>query len=188
MTVVTRVRSDFSAACRGLLLPLAAAGWIVAPALAQDVIYRCGNEYTNNPSPQQLSRCRVVDGGNVTVVRGSPPLGAAATPAATVPGVAARSGAGPSAPRVVSAEQRARDADARSILEAELRKSETRLAELQKEYNNGEPEKQGPEHRNHQKYLDRVAELKAGIARSEADIAGIRREIARLGGSGTASK
>ena len=42
----------------------------------------------------------------------------------------------------------------------------------------------GPEHRNHQKYLDRVAELKASIARNESDIAGIRRELARV----TASK
>jgi hypothetical protein len=83
-------------------------------------------------------------------------------------------------PRVESAEQRARDAEARTILEAELRKAEVRLTELQKEYNNGEPEKVGPEFRNHQKYLDRVAELKAAISRTESDIAGIRREIARL--------
>ena len=48
-----------------------------------------------------------------------------------------------------------------------------------KEYNNGEPEKQGPEHRNQQKYLDRITELKASIARNESDIAGIRREMGR---------
>jgi hypothetical protein len=42
----------------------------------------------------------------------------------------------------------------------------------------------GPEHRNHQKYLDRVAELKASIARNENDIAGIQRELTRA----TASK
>jgi hypothetical protein len=49
------------------------------------------------------------------------------------------------------------------------------------EYNNGEPEKMGNESRNHQKYLDRVAELKASIARNESDIAGIRRELGRAG-------
>jgi hypothetical protein len=37
----------------------------------------------------------------------------------------------------------------------------------------------GPEPKNHQKYLDRVAELKASIARNEDDIAGIKRELAR---------
>jgi hypothetical protein len=37
----------------------------------------------------------------------------------------------------------------------------------------------------HQKYLDRVAELKASIARNESDIAGIRRELGRAArGSG----
>jgi hypothetical protein len=51
---------------------------------------------------------------------------------------------------------------------------------LQKEYNAGEPEKLGPEARNHQKYLDRVADLKASITRNEEDIAGIRREMGRL--------
>ena len=73
-----------------------------------------------------------------------------------------------------------RDSDSRAILEAELRKSETRLAELQKEYNDGEPEKQGTEARNYQRYLDRVAELKGSIGRSQSDVAGIKRELARL--------
>ena len=174
------------------LLACVVGGASVVAVQAQDVIYRCGNEYTNNPSAAQMSRCRVVEGANVTVVRtqpaaASPSLGAPATPTVSVP--APRTSPSPAgAPRVESAEQRARDADARAILEAELRKSETRLADLQKEYNNGEPEKQGSESRNHQKYLDRVAELKASISRTEADIAGIRRELARFGGAGSASK
>ena len=45
----------------------------------------------------------------------------------------------------------------------------------------------GPEHRNYQKYLDRVAELKAAIARNESDIAGIRRELGRLPGGAAAA-
>jgi hypothetical protein len=77
--------------------------------------------------------------------------------------------------------QRSKDADARFILEAELRKAQSRQAELLKEYNNGEPEKMGVESRNHQKYLDRIQEMKANIQRNEADIASIRREIGRLG-------
>ncbi|RYG11487.1 MAG: hypothetical protein EON92_10440, partial [Burkholderiales bacterium] len=88
---------------------------------------------------------------------------------------------------VDAGDQRARDSDARVILDAELKKAEARQAELVKEYNNGEPEKQGAEGRNYQKYLDRVAELKASIARNESDIAGIRRELGRAGAP-TASK
>jgi hypothetical protein len=40
--------------------------------------------------------------------------------------------------------------------------------------------------RNHQKYLDRVAELKANLARNESDVAGIRRELVRLPASAPA--
>ena len=50
---------------------------------------------------------------------------------------------------------------------------------MQKEYNNGEPERLGDE-RNYQKYLDRVADLKAAIARKESDIAAIKRELSKL--------
>ena len=71
-------------------------------------------------------------------------------------------------------------ANSRLILESELKKAEARRADLLKEYNNGEPEKLGPETRNQQKYLDRVAELKANIGRSESDIDGIRRELSRV--------
>ena len=85
-------------------------------------------------------------------------------------------------------EQRAKDSDARLILESELKKAEARQAELVKEYNNGEPEKLGPETRNNQKYLDRVAELKANIARNESDIAGIRRELGRVPTASSSSR
>jgi hypothetical protein len=84
---------------------------------------------------------------------------------------------------VDAGEQKARDSDARAILESELKKAETRHAELLKEFNNGEPDKLGPETRNHQKYLDRVAELKASIERNEKDIAGLKRELGRSGGT-----
>ncbi len=142
-------------------------------ALAQDRIYRCGNEYTNTVTEAQAKNCKLVSGGNVTVVQ-------SAKPAASAGVKVASSGGGAAAPRIDSSDQRAKDSDARLILEAELKKAEARQIELVKEYNNGEPEKLGPEARNHQKYLDRVAELKAAIARNESDIAGIRRELGRV--------
>ena len=81
--------------------------------------------------------------------------------------------------RIDGAEQRTRDSDSKSILESELKKAEAKQAELLKEYNNGEPEKRGGEAQNHQKYMDRVAEMKASIARNDSDIAGIKRELGR---------
>ena len=141
-------------------------------------IFRCAGvgggapEYINNAKDAQSRSCKLVSGGNVTVVQG--------TPVSKAPPRAPTS-AGSASPRPDSGpEQRSRDSDSRAILESELKKVEVKLAEQQKEYNNGEPEKQGIESRNYQRYLDRVAELKDGIARSQSDIAGLKREISRL--------
>lgn len=151
-----------------LLLPLLSP-W----ASAQSTIYRCGNEYTNNVSSAKERGCKPVEGGHVTVIHGNPqPMAAPA---------AARSGA---APRADSSVQRARDSDARAILMGELAKSQERLAQLELEYNNGNPERSALELRNPQGYIERTASLKAQIARYQSDIAGLRREIARLPGAG----
>jgi hypothetical protein len=148
-------------------------------ALAQDRIYRCaGNEYTNNAATAADRGCKLVEGGNLTVVSATKPK-AAANPDVSVASASQSGSAAPAASRIDTAEQRSRDSDARAILESELRKVEAKQAELLKEYNNGEPDKRGDEARNHQKYLDRTAELKAQIARNDSDIAGIKREIGR---------
>lgn len=161
----------------------AAALFLAAGAYAQKPIWRCsGNAYTNDQAEAQAKGCKLVEGGNVTVVTGTRVAPVATTPPANGAAPAAAPAtrvANNAPPRIDSTEQRTRDAEARAILEAELKKAEARQDELMKEWNNGEPEKMGPEHRNHQKYLDRVAELKANIARNENDIAGLKRELSR---------
>lgn len=152
---------------------------LAAPAWAQDRIYRCGNEYTNQIKGR--TDCKLVEGGNLTIVRGTTPTPAAQPTSGAAPARAASSATPAAAPRVADAEQRKRDADARAILEQELRRAQTRQAELEKEYNGGEPDKIGIEARNYQRYLDRVADLKASIERNQSDIEGIRRELSRLG-------
>ena len=159
---------------------------VTAPAVGQQ-IYRCVSsagvsEYINNVKDAQARLCKPMTGGNVTVVQGSS-LGSQGSTG--VPGARATpktpSSTTPAPQRLDGGnEQRARDSDSRAILAAELKKSETRLADLQKEYKDGEPDKQGIEGRNYQRYLDRVAELKENISRSQGDVAGLRREIARL--------
>jgi hypothetical protein len=81
--------------------------------------------------------------------------------------------------RVDPAVQRSRDAQARRILEGELRREEARLEALRREFAGGEPERRGDE-RNYARYLQRVDELRAAITRAEADVAAIRRELSRL--------
>lgn len=150
------------------------------PAWAQDRIYRCGNEYTNNAAQAKERGCKLVEGGNVTVLQGSrPPAAAPATSSGSSSG-SATSSSPANAPRVGAADQRARDADARAILEDELRKAEARLADLRKEYNDGSPQRSALEMRNPQGYIERTAELKASVTRAEADVASIKRELARL--------
>jgi hypothetical protein len=147
--------------------------WALASGSASAQIYRCvgadgkSTEYINNIKDALQRGCKTMEGGNVTVVQ--------STPTQKTP-VRVASASTPSN----GAEQKARDSDSRSILESELKKAEAKLAEQQKEYNNGEPEKQGIEGRNYQRYLDRVAELKDSIARNISDIAGLKREISRL--------
>ncbi|ODS92909.1 MAG: hypothetical protein ABS45_04690 [Comamonas sp. SCN 65-56] len=140
---------------------------VLQPASAQDKIYRCGNEYTNNVSDAKARGCKLVEGGNVTVLQATKP---AAAPAATSPA---------NAPKVSDADQKARDSDRRAILQDELRKAEGKLAELRKEYNGGAPQKSALELRNTQVYQDRVTELKANMDRAQADVDGIRRELDR---------
>ena len=162
--------------------------WIIAAlpvaAFAQDRIYRCGNEYTNNATQAKERGCKLVEGGNVTVIQGSRPSGgggAASSGGSSAASSSSATSASPAgAPRVTNNDQRARDSAARAILEAELRKAEARHAELVKEYNGGQPERNALDLRNPQRYMERTAELKASVARSESDIAGIKRELSRL--------
>ena len=139
---------------------------------ANTVVYRCPGPpvlYTDAISANEAKEknCRTIEGANVTVIQGLRPRPAATTARPLGDG------------KIDPSQQRARDSDAKRILEEELKKEEEKLAELQKDFNNGEPERRGDE-RNFQKYQDRAAELKAAVARKESDVAAIKRELAKL--------
>ena len=95
-------------------------------------------------------------------------------PLAPVPAAPAASGA-----RIDPVAQRARDSDARRILESELKAEEDKLEAMQKEFNSGQPERRGDE-KNYQKYIDRVGEMSAAISRKQTDVAAIRRELQKM--------
>ena len=136
---------------------------------AADVTYKCPNHvYSNTMSAKEAKDkgCTVLDNAPISVIQGNKPRQGASG-----------SASGNNSNRVDPADQRARDADARRILEAELRREEERLAAMKLEYNNGQPDRQGNEVKNYQKYLDRVADMKAAIARKEGDIAALKREL-----------
>ncbi|MCH7343891.1 hypothetical protein LZ017_10920 [Pelomonas sp. CA6] len=157
-----------------LILALYATG---VSAGAQSVVYRCPGPpvlYTDALTPKEAQEkgCRSIEGTPITVLQAPKPR--AATPAsASSPEARGSDG------RVDPDKQRSRDGERRRVLEQELRDAEERLSALQREYNAGQPERRGDE-RNYQKYLDRVAELKASIARQESDIQAIKRELSKL--------
>jgi hypothetical protein len=154
-------------------LALALAIWAPAAQAEDKPVYRCpGNLYTDALSPKEASDkgCKTLDGAPITVIQSTVPR--------AQPGGAAKPPAS-GGEKVSNEDQKARDADAKRILEAELKKEEDALAALQKEYNNGQPERKGEE-RNFQKYQDRVNEMKAAVTRKEADVAALRREVAKF--------
>lgn len=120
--------------------------------------------------------CRPLDvpGAQIAAPKARPD-GGAARPRA--PAQAATSPA--DFPRVDTSEQRARDADRRQILQEELNGELGKLADMKREYNNGEPERRGDE-RNYAKYQERVANLKDSISRSEKNVEALRREISNI--------
>ena len=156
-----------SSAAAAALLALCAAG----AQAAQDtgIYYRCPNNvFTNTITAKEADAkgCKAMEAQQPTTI----PAPKARAVATASPGAASS--------RVDAQEQKARDTDARKILQDELIKAQAQLDALQKEYNNGQPERRGDE-KNNQKYLDRTADLKASIARTESDITAITRELAK---------
>ena len=180
-SVTTRC-APLAAAVAAALGSATAQGQTQAAPPADRAVYRCPGIpvlYTDAISPKEArdKGCRTLDNAPITIVSSPKPR---ATAASALPGTGGAVAPRSADQRIAPAEQRARDSDARRILEAELRSEEERHAGLQQEYNGGEPERRGDE-RNYQKYLDRVAGMKAALARQASDIAAIKRELAKLG-------
>ncbi len=148
-------------AMAGTLLLLAA--W---PLLAQaDGVYLCTQpngvrEYRNTGDTRG---CRRLD----------------LEPLSQIPGPTLQAKADPGFPRVDSQVQKRRDQDRLQILMDEVRAEETKLLDLRRDFQNGEPERLGSE-RNYAKYQDRVALMRDEISRTEKNIEALKREIAQL--------
>ena len=166
---LTAIRLPRAAASGAALL---AAAVLAAPAVQAaegSIYYICpGNVFTNTITPKEADAkgCKAKEAQQPTTI----PATRVSRPVASPGGPASR---------VDAQEQKERDTDSRRILQDELAKAEAQLASAQKEYNNGQPERQGDE-KNYQKYIDRTAELKAAVTRSQADVDALRRELSKL--------
>jgi hypothetical protein len=176
----TDVRPALIAVCLALV-----AGTAHPSARADSVVYKCIDksgrvEFTDI----NKSGCKAIDlPGYVATPApraSAAPARTAARPATQVasasPGVNAA--ANPvDFPRVDSVTQRTRDEGRRDILNEELRAEEQKLADQKRDFNNGEPERQGNE-KNYAKYQERVALMRDDIGRTEKNIQALRRELA----------
>ncbi len=146
-------------------------------AHAQSDVFLCVNdngtkEYKNTGTTKG---CKKVDLQGINMI---PAPASAAKP--VVQTVAAKSSASPPGfPKVDSETQKARDNDRMQILLNEMKTEEKKLAELKKEFKNGEPDRQGNE-RNYAKYQERVAVMQEDINRAEKNIEALKREIGNL--------
>jgi hypothetical protein len=142
---------------------------MVVPVMAQGV-FVCVQangirEYRNNGDTRG---CRRLDLESISTI-----------PAPSTNQQAKAAAIDPSFPRIESQIQKRRDQDRLQILMEEVRTEESRLSELRREYQNGEPERLGSE-RNYAKYQERVALMKDDIQRSEKNIEALKREIGNL--------
>ena len=161
------------------MIVLAAAMALHNGAHAQGTVYKCVDEQGRVEFTDTSRKgCKALDLPGYA----PPPAPRASAPIPAVrpmsPGPAAAVSPA-SFPRVDTAQQRARDDDRREILNDELRIEQKKLADLRRDFNNGEPERQGNE-RNYAKYQERVASMRDEINRSERNIEALRREIGNI--------
>jgi hypothetical protein len=152
-----------------LLASVCAAG-----AHAQSSVYLCVDERGNKEYKNTggTKGCKLVELPGITTIeapKARPASASTSRPASTPSDF----------PKVDGNTQKARDNDRRQILADELKNEEQKLANLKKDFNNGEPERQGNE-RNYAKYQERVATMKQEVERSEKNVEALKREIANL--------
>ncbi len=138
---------------------------VLVPALAQQAVYRCGQQYTN--LPQDAGRCERLAPQAVTVIEGTRVQGRGAVsaplPAAVPQGTATA--------RVEPAGQKQRDDMARTIVSAELGQARQRFAELQQQHQKAQT-MPSPD-------AARVVQLGAALDRAQRDIDSLQRELDR---------
>jgi len=158
---------------------LAVAGVLVVCPLAAQTgtphqVWRCGPLLTNQPQPGQT--CEPLSSVSSTVVEGTRVnglRGVAASPSRA-------SADAREQPSTGGAASVAQQDSARALLHAELREQEQRWLQLQAQWNQGRPVATAQQPVGSPQYLEHVANLRQQLLRSEADLAALRRELARL--------
>jgi hypothetical protein len=144
--------------------------------MAYGQMYKCETEsgatlYQNMPG----RNCKVMDLPSMNTI-----------PAPKLPVTAARSPTGSSGsttspaaagfPKVDGGTQKSRDTDRKRIIEDEWKKEKSKLGELEKDFNAGQPERRADE-RNYARYEERVGKMRDEITRTKANLDSLEREL-----------
>jgi len=141
-------------------------------AAGADTLYKCTDEsgvvlYTNQK--RAAKNCTILS-RELPISTFTPPPKSAPSQRTATPG---------NFPRVDGDTQRGRDHDRRKILEQEFNTETQNLEKARKALAEGEATRLGDE-KSYQKYLDRVQELRDGVALHERNIEALKRELANL--------
>lgn len=120
-------------------------------------MYRCGNEYTNLADRANSVACQALEHGAVVTVP------------AHKRAIAVTQSAKKPIKKVSTPEQQARDRDAKLVIESELKKTQSQLEELRKNYGQITAAQDS----------ERKQAIKQQMARAEADIVSLKRELKR---------
>ncbi|MBV8633273.1 MAG: DUF4124 domain-containing protein [Burkholderiaceae bacterium] len=164
------------------LLTLLALMGAIGSAYADGEIYKCvnanGTVEFKNTGP--VKDCKKLQLEGISVIPAPPKHNVGSGMQTTA--LKSTSSTSPSDfPRVDSGTQKARDNDRRQILLDEMKSEQDKLAALKKDYNDGQPERQGNE-ANYLKYQERVTAMRDDIARTEKNIEALQRELKRESG------
>jgi hypothetical protein len=144
-------------------------------AEANQAVYKCGQEITNQPQdPSQCQKLLIsnptqIDGTRVQTGQPPKPLNAATVSAPERPVSAT----------LPTQENLQRSAQARTILEDEWQKLSDRHADMVRNFNGGQPALMVGESLQHPQYKRRTAEMQVQIERMARDMSALSRELAR---------
>ena len=146
-------------------------------ALADQAVYKCGQEITNQPNDP--SQCQKLLISNPTQIEGTRVQNG--QPPRPAPGVSNTVVERISIPPNNTQDAHQRNAHARTILEDEWQKLNARHAEMVRIFNGGQPALQEGESLQNQQYKRRVAEMQNQIERMARDLLALKRELSRHG-------
>lgn len=130
--------------------------------LASDAVYKCGDTFTNDAAQAKREKCQLLEGGAVVTI---PSASQQKAVTVTKPKTQKITQTAP----LRSAAQQARDHDSKAIIQSELKKTEAHLIDLRRQYAG----------LSSQQDLQLKLEVKQKIARAEADVVSLKRELER---------